>query len=329
MAEPPPPVALPTDAAIRQVNAAIDAVRLVAGSTPAAHIALSPLIRAREALSGGQELDWSDAADLETKQIEMPKVIIEDLFRRGEVILIAAESKLGKTWNAITMSIEVATGGAWLGQSVLLKGPVLYVNMELARAVCELRTKLLCNALGKSPMGVHFVHLRGMSTDLESLIPALVAKAKEVGAVLIVLDALYNLLGDRDENSNGDMAGLMADLTRLATETECAVCAVHHFNKHSHKGDDGTAGATKMSGAGALHRSPEGVITITRVSAKGLKELGLEGRTVVRVESSLRTLRESPPILVEKASGTNGIPVFNRLDVAPRTISPSGKGRKV
>ena len=68
------------------------------------------------------------------------------------------------------------------------------------------------------------------------------------------------MLGNRDENANGDIAGLMNELEAMAQKTGAAVVVAHHFAK----GDSTAKSAMdRMSGAGAWVRDPDSIMVLT------------------------------------------------------------------
>jgi hypothetical protein len=77
---------------------------------------------------------------------------------------------------------------------------------------------------------------------------------------LIILDPAYKVLGNRDENANGEIAGLMNELEAMAQKTGAAVIVAHHFAK----GDSTAKNAMdRMSGAGAWARDPDSIMVLT------------------------------------------------------------------
>jgi hypothetical protein len=77
---------------------------------------------------------------------------------------------------------------------------------------------------------------------------------------LIILDPAYKVLGNRDENANGEIAGLMNELEALAQSSGAAVVVAHHFAK----GDSTAKNAMdRMSGAGAWARDPDSIVVLT------------------------------------------------------------------
>jgi hypothetical protein len=77
---------------------------------------------------------------------------------------------------------------------------------------------------------------------------------------LIIIDPAYKVLGDRDENANGEIASLMNEFEALAQKTGAAVVVAHHFAK----GDSTSKNAMdRMSGAGAWARDPDSIMVLT------------------------------------------------------------------
>jgi hypothetical protein len=76
----------------------------------------------------------------------------------------------------------------------------------------------------------------------------------------IILDPAYKVLGNRDENANGEIASLMNELEALAQKTGATVVVAHHFAK----GDSTAKSALdRMSGAGAWARDPDSILVLT------------------------------------------------------------------
>jgi AAA domain len=97
--------------------------------------------------------------------------------------------------------------------------------------------------------------------SLDDLVLALIRKLKGKGYELICIDAIYSVLGDREENNNEDIAQIGALLFKLAKETGAAVVFSHHFSKGA---QTGKRGIEKASGAGAWGRFPDASLAIDR-----------------------------------------------------------------
>jgi hypothetical protein len=191
-----------------------------------------------------------------------PPQIIEGVLHQGSKMILAGPSKTNKSWSLLDLALSVASGQPWWGRRCT-KTPVVYINFELHRWAIGQRINALCAArpecqhLGDS---LALWNLRGRNADLTILRPKLEEQLARHQFGLIILDPAYKLLGDRDENANGEIAGLMNEFEGLARSSGAAVVIAHHFAK----GDSTAKTANdRMSGAGAWARDPDSLVVLT------------------------------------------------------------------
>ena len=111
--------------------------------------------------------------------------------------------------------------------------------------------------MGKS---LHIWNLRGHNADITLLRPGLEEQLTKHQFGLIIVDPAYKVLGDRDENANGEIASLMNEFEGLAQKTGAAIVVAHHFAK----GDSTAKNAMdRMCGAGAWARDPDSIVVLT------------------------------------------------------------------
>ncbi len=192
----------------------------------------------------------------------VPAQIIEGILHKGCKMILGGTSKSNKSWCLLDLALSVASGQPWWGRRCE-KLPVVYINFELhdwaiaqrVNALCAARTD--CTGIGDT---LHLWNLRGHNADLTLLRPKLEEQLAKHQFGLIILDPAYKVLGDRDENANGEIAGLMNELEKLAQSSGAAVVVAHHFAK-----GDSTAkeAADRMSGAGAWVRDPDTIMVLT------------------------------------------------------------------
>jgi DNA-binding transcriptional ArsR family regulator len=191
-----------------------------------------------------------------------PPLIIEGILHQGCKMIVGGTSKSNKSWCLLDLALSVASGQPWWGRQCA-KLPVVYINFELHTwAVCQ-RINALCGArpeckgMGKS---LHVWNLRGHNADITLLRPKLEEQLAKYQFGLIILDPAYKVLGNRDENANGEIASLMNEFEAMAQKTGAAIVVAHHFAK----GDSTAKSAMdRMSGAGAWARDPDSIVVLT------------------------------------------------------------------
>lgn len=216
-----------------------------------------------------------------------PPLIIEGILHQGCKMILGGTSKSNKSWCLLDLALSVASGQPWWGRRCT-KLPVVYINFELPvwavkqriDALCASRPE--CKSMGDS---LHVWNLRGHNADLTLLRPKLEEQLARHQFGLIILDPAYKVLGNRDENANGEIAGLMNELEAMAQKTGAAVVVAHHFAK----GDSTAKNAMdRMSGAGAWARDPDSIVVLTPH----------EEENCFTVTSILRNLPQLPEFVV-------------------------------
>jgi hypothetical protein len=201
--------------------------------------------------------------DLAAAAPRPPAELIGGILHRGCKMVLGGTSKSNKSWCLLDLAMSVAAGADWWGHGCC-RAPVLYVNFELHPwAIAQRLNSLAAARTDLAGLGdaLSVWNLRGRNADMSILRPKLeeqLERRQEYG--LIILDPAYKLLGDRDENANGDIAGLMNEFEALVQRTGAAVVIAHHFAK----GDASVkVAADRMSGAGAWARDPDSLVILT------------------------------------------------------------------
>ena len=193
---------------------------------------------------------------------KVPPQIIEGILHQGCKMILGGTSKSNKSWCLLDLAISVASGQPWWGRRCT-KLPVVYINFELHPWALAERLGALCAArpdckdIGRS---LALWNLRGHNADLSLLRPKLEEQLARHQFGLIIIDPAYKVLGNRDENANGEIASLMNEFEAMAQKTGAAVVVAHHFAK----GDSTAKNALdRMSGAGAWARDPDSIVVLT------------------------------------------------------------------
>jgi hypothetical protein len=222
-----------------------------------------------------------------------PPEIIEGILHQGSKLAFGGGSKSFKTWTLLELSTCIATGRDWLGFPTT-KGRVLYVNLELPAFSIQKRISEICEAMGvEVPEDLKVWNLRGYATNAATILPMISREAKAGGFLFIVLDPLYKLLGDRDENASRDMANLMNLVERLAVDTGAAVAFGSHFAKGNASGKESM---DRISGSGVFARDPDSIVTMTQHEEDGAFTVEMTLRNFAPQESFV--VRRKHPLMV-------------------------------
>lgn len=191
-----------------------------------------------------------------------PPQLIEGVLHQGCKMILGGTSKSNKSWCLLDLALSVASGQAWWGRKCA-KVPVVYVNFELQPWALAERLGALCVARPECKFSKQMLalwNLRGHNADISLLRPKLEEQLGKHQFGLIILDPAYKVLGNRDENANGEIASLMNEFEALAQKTGAAIVVAHHFAK-----GDSTAKnpMDRMSGAGAWARDPDSIMVLT------------------------------------------------------------------
>jgi hypothetical protein len=302
------------EAARQQMRAAVDLLEAVkSGDEEQQREARRRIADAGHEDRGGLPRIVNGAA-LFAKDCPSPAVLVAGLLHRGGKMLLGGGSKSFKSWVLIDLALSIAAGVPFWDIATT-QGRVLYLNFEIGEPFFRKRLLAVATAKGLEPeRALQFLDvwtLRGHAADLTALMPHIIAQAAGRDYVMIILDPVYKCLGDRDENSAGEIASLLNEVDKLAVRTNAAVCISHHFAKGSASGKDSK---DRVSGSGVWSRDPDALVTLTQHEAEG----------VFSVEFTVRNFAPKDPFCVRWDA-----PLMRRAnDLDPAALKPPGRPRQ-
>jgi hypothetical protein len=250
------------------------------------------------------------AGDFLTKHYVPPQELVEGVLHRGSKLSLGGPSKSFKTWTLIDLALAISTGTSWLGFNCA-KGNVLYLNFEIQEEFFQSRLKNLVasrkckDADPKDINNLHIWNLRGYCTGYQELFPLIKERIKETSYDLIVIDPLYKLYGETDENSAKEVAKMLNAVENLCTCTHAAVSYGAHFAK----GDSSKkASIDRVSGSGVFARDPDSIINFQPHQEDGC----------FTVDAILRNFSPIHPFVVKW-----DFPRWGRIEADPKDISQS------
>ena len=176
-----------------------------------------------------------DGADLQARDFPPVVQIVEGILPENSKLSIVSSAKCFKSWTTIYMSLAISHGIEFLGRATLRRR-VLYVNLELKKETFGRRLQAIAKSLGIKIEREWFCHqpLRGKLAGLTvSEIVDRIIVATHLKADIVVVDPLFKLNVEGEENSSRDQTVFCNELDRLTTEAKCTAI----FNDHSGKGN--------------------------------------------------------------------------------------------
>ena len=191
-----------------------------------------------------------------------PPQIVRGVLHQTCKMILGGTSKSNKSWSLLDLGASVATGQKWWGHQCE-QADVAYLNFELPDWAMRQRLAAVVAARPECrdyEDRLFFWNLRGHNADLTLLRPKLEEQLSRRQFGLIIIDPIYKLLGNRDENSNGDIAGLLNEVEVFCQRFGAAVAIAHHFAKGDSTGKNAI---DRMSGAGVWARDPDSLVVMT------------------------------------------------------------------
>jgi hypothetical protein len=227
-----------------------------------------------------------DASDFLAQPIAQPPELVWGILHQGSKGVLGGGSKTFKTWTLLDLAVSVAAGEPWLSFKTT-KGKVLFLNFEIAPAFFQRRIQAVADAKGiaLAPHALEVWNLRGWATGYRDLLPQIRRRIKDAGYSLLVLDPIYKLYGETDENSAGEVAHLMNALELVTVDTGASIA----FGAHYAKGNAAAKEAIdRISGSGVFARDPDSILNFTRH----------EEADAFTVEATLRNHKPIEPFVV-------------------------------
>lgn len=211
-------------------------------------------------------------------ELPPPAWMVERIWSDRSHGIIAGEPKGYKSLISTDLAISVASGTKFFGHyDVNVHGPVLMIQEENAPWMMQSRIRKIERAhgiLGEAHADastltythggdVHLELLNQAGFDLTdpSHLEALERKVQVVRPVLIVLDPLYMMLGDADENKVVEMRPILQWLLHLKVRYSTGILLVHHYAKPS---QSPRFGGARMLGSQAFHGWVESALYVEK-----------------------------------------------------------------
>lgn len=154
--------------------------------------------------------------------------LVDGLFPREGVGIIAGHAKIGKSWLTLDLAITVAKGGSWLNKFLVEPGHVLYVDEESTRDMLGFRYRKLLNQKGYTDANIQFLIKEGFNFSTQGKIDELRQIMDLLHPKLLVFDSL-NRIHRANENSASEMGEVFRAVTKLSKDYGCFILFTDHL----------------------------------------------------------------------------------------------------
>ena len=205
-------------------------------------------------------IKFISAAKFKAIEIVKPAEIIHGILHTGSKMSIGGASKSFKTWSLLDIAISISTGSDWL-QFHTTQSKVLFMNFEIQDFSWQTRLNKVADAKNvELNENLILCNMRGLAEDFRTLIPKLIRRCESEQFSVIILDPIYKIYGNTDENSARDTAALLNALEELATTTGAGIIFAAHFAKGNAAGKNAI---DRISGSGVFARDPDSILVFT------------------------------------------------------------------
>jgi hypothetical protein len=189
--------------------------------------------------------------------------IVKNLFKPGEVGMIAGAPGLGKSTISAAIAAHAAQGRNFGGLPVRNAVVIYYAAEDAYGVLCRAHPYMRDPACTNAP----FYVIHGAPNLLDPETPEKVARYVEMKKVehgcdqaLVIFDTLNRCIGEADENSSSAMGTVVGNATFIAQTTNASVVFVHHT---------GNGNPDRPRGSSAFHGNVDCLCLLSKASVAG------------------------------------------------------------
>lgn len=193
----------------------------------------------------------------------LPPYVIAGMLLRGSMYVLAGDGGTGKTYLALDMAYHIARGQEWMGREVE-QGAVLYLDEQNGPNRMSVRYRQVSRGHGDTeqwPLYTLSMQGANFGTPEDALawserLRLAIAQAEEDSRLqvrLVIVDSLLDVSAGADENSAGEMRGVIAAIRDVARTMEAAVLVLHHTQRGQ---------KAAFRGTGEIKNGSDGLFTL-------------------------------------------------------------------
>ena len=177
---------------------------------------------------------------------------VKGMFAMGEVTMVVADAKLGKTWLGFQLAVCASKGLPFLKRNVR-QMRVVYLDLEMGAFDEKQRSRAIARKLGVPTENLDIAFIAGDEQEtaptLYNLEAGLEGFLEETNwdfkDLLLIIDTFGEIASDIEENTASETRAAISGLRKLARTRNCAVVVFHHTTKDgdTYRGSSAIRGA--------------------------------------------------------------------------------------
>jgi hypothetical protein len=208
---------------------------------------------------------WTFNDFMNDPSFKEPCPVVEGLFNLGEMHIVSAPAKAGKSILVTNLSLSIARGTKFLNKFLSLQLRVLYLQTEIANYQLRKRFEKIVNLEDYETFSEFLsVAVERIKIDRSDGIDRIKSIIEEGGFKVLILDPFYTL-HTSSEDSSSDIAPILSNLREIALKLNILIVLVHHQGK---KREDGGQTGHKTRGSSSFADVPDGNLSLRRVSTE-------------------------------------------------------------
>jgi hypothetical protein len=238
----------------------------------------------RTVISQGFTLSPLSAQDILSLPDTPIKWVWQDYIAEGDVAIVAAYPKIGKSTFFYPLALSVARGAAFLERATS-KGGVLVLAIEEHQRDINKRLQKL-GLQSTDLISVHYGMVPNTSAGRQEI--RRVVREKKIA--LVFIDSLAAFWNIKSEIDNAEIQSKLDPLREIARDENVAICLIHHESKSGGRDSKGnhTGDGKSIRGGGGILGAVDQAITLSKAPGNTPKRRVLS--TVGRRSESPREL---------------------------------------
>lgn len=164
---------------------------------------------------------------LSSAKVKIPW-LVEGLFPKEGVGILAGHPKIGKSWLTLDLAITASYGGLWLNKFPVVPGHVLYIDEESSQDMLGSRFLKLLNHKGLTDAKIQFHVKEGFNFSTQQKIDELKQVMNLLRPKLVIFDSL-NRVHRAEENSASQMGEVFRRVSAVSKEFGCFILFTDHL----------------------------------------------------------------------------------------------------